>query len=134
MPHTPPEFVPIERRPRRDRELRTIDVMARMHCRDRHGSRDALCDDCVALVAYAARRLERCVFGESKPTCANCRIHCYSADMRDKVQAMMRYAGPRMLLTHPLLAIAHLRDGRRPVPDWPSRSLRPKSGPDDPDT
>ncbi len=37
--------------------------------------------------------------------------------MRERVRAVMRYAGPRMLLCHPILALLHLRDGltrRRP--------------------
>jgi hypothetical protein len=29
----------------------------------------------------------------------------------------MRYAGPRMIRRHPLLAIAHILDGRRPAPE-----------------
>jgi hypothetical protein len=36
--------------------------------------------------------------------------------MRDQVKAVMRYAGPRMLWRHPVLAIAHLIDQRRPAP------------------
>jgi hypothetical protein len=37
--------------------------------------------------------------------------------MREKIRDVMRYAGPRMLLTHPVMAIAHLLDGlRKPRP------------------
>ncbi|MDR2525428.1 MAG: nitrous oxide-stimulated promoter family protein, partial [Oscillospiraceae bacterium] len=32
---------------------------------------------------------------------------CYRADMREKIRAVMRYAGPRMLLHHPVMAIRH---------------------------
>jgi len=28
----------------------------------------------------------------------------------------MRYSGPRMLLHHPVLAVMHLFDGRKPAP------------------
>jgi hypothetical protein len=31
--------------------------------------------------------------------------------MRERVREVMRYAGPRMLLHHPWLAICHLVDG-----------------------
>lgn len=106
---------------RRDRELATIRAMIRMYCRDHHG-RDGLCEDCAALDAYASRRLERCVFGAAKPTCANCTVHCYRDDMRERVRTVMRYAGPRMLLRHPVLAIAHLIDGRRAAPALPRRA------------
>jgi hypothetical protein len=36
--------------------------------------------------------------------------------MRERVRAVMRYAGPRMLLRHPILAVLHLLDGMRPPP------------------
>lgn len=107
------------RHPRLARELKTIRTMARMHCRDVHGTREGLCARCDALMDYATRRLDRCVFGDDKPTCANCKVHCYNAENREAVRAMMRYAGPKMLLRHPVLAIAHVIDGRRPAPELP---------------
>ena len=111
----------LRHRRRRDRELATIQVMIRMYCADHHAD-PAPCADCAALAAYAARRIERCVFGAAKPTCANCKVHCYTAEMRERVKAVMRYAGPRMLMRHPVLAIAHMIDGRRPAPDPPART------------
>jgi hypothetical protein len=33
--------------------------------------------------------------------------------MREQVRSVMRYSGPRMLASHPLLAAAHLIDARR---------------------
>src|SRR5512144_2139692 len=109
------------RYPRLARELATIRAMARIYCRDRHrGGRD-LCAECDELMAYATRRLDRCVFGEDKPTCANCKVHCYSATMRERVRTMMRYAGPRMIWRHPVLALFHIVAGRREAPDLPQR-------------
>jgi hypothetical protein len=127
------EFRTDKRFVRRARELRTIDAMVRLYCRG-HGHEGApLCRECAALMEYATRRLERCVFGDQKPTCANCVVHCYSADMRERVRQMMRWAGPRMLLRHPFLAIMHKLDGRKAVPALPAkpsprRSLTKKSG------
>jgi len=108
-------------RRRRERELATIRLMIRMYCTDHHAE-SVPCADCAALAAYAERRIQRCVFGAAKPTCANCKVHCYTADMRERVRTVMRYAGPRMLLRHPVLAIAHIVDGRRPAPELPSRT------------
>lgn len=103
--------------PRRAREFRTIAAMLRMYCRAHHGARGrALCPDCAALHDYAHRRLARCVFGEAKPTCATCTVHCYKPAMRNQVRRVMRWAGPRMLWRHPLLAIRHLIAERRPAP------------------
>jgi Nitrous oxide-stimulated promoter len=63
---------------RRTREFKTIAVMLRMHCRAHHAAIDgSLCHACTKLHDYAQRRLERCVFGEAKPTCAKCTVHCY---------------------------------------------------------
>ena len=91
-----------------------------MYCADHHAG-SVPCADCAALAVYAERRIQRCVFGPAKPTCANCKVHCYTADMRQRVKAVMRYAGPRMLLRHPVLAVAHMIDGRRPAPELPVR-------------
>jgi hypothetical protein len=70
------------------------------------------------------RRLERCVFGDAKPACSNCVVHCYRADMRERVREVMRWSGPRMLLRHPVLAVRHLIDERRPAPSLPKRARR----------
>lgn len=107
---------------RRARELKTIAAMVRMYCRGHGHAHDAqLCAECGALFDYATRRLERCVFGDAKPTCANCAVHCYNAEMRERVRVVMRWAGPRMLLRHPVLGILHKLDGRRPVPALPAK-------------
>jgi hypothetical protein len=37
---------------------------------------------------------------------------------------VMRYAGPRMLWRHPLLAIRHLWIERQGAPPWPPRRRR----------
>jgi hypothetical protein len=107
---------------RRARELETIKAMVRMYCRGHgHITGNRLCPVCAELTDYATRRLERCVFGDAKPTCSNCVVHCYSAGMREQIREVMRWAGPRMLLRHPLLAIAHLIDERRAVPRLPAK-------------
>jgi hypothetical protein len=103
------------------REERTIATMIELYCRDHHdaGSRDddGLCSDCAELLAYARVRLDKCRYGTEKPTCANCPTHCYRPAMRERVREVMRYSGPRMLKRHPVLAVAHLVDGRRKLSD-----------------
>jgi len=49
--------------------------------------------------------MSRCPFGPDKPTCAKCPIHCYKPQVRERVREVMRFAGPRMLLRHPVLAV-----------------------------
>ena len=99
------------------REKKTIRAMVAIYCRAHHGTRGTLCDDCQALVDYAECRLDRCPFGAKKPTCAKCPIHCYKPALREKARDVMRYAGPRMLLRHPVLALRHLLDGLRWAPE-----------------
>src|SRR5512144_2364967 len=113
-----------QRHPRLARELATLAAMVRIYCHDVHAEDDGLCEGCAALLAYATRRLDRCVFGDDKPTCAKCTVHCYSAALREQVRIVMRYAGPRMLWRHPVLALRHTLDGRRPAPVLPGRSAR----------
>jgi hypothetical protein len=100
---------------RLERERRTVDAMIGIYCRAHHGSSGSPCHDCSQLMAYAHQRVSRCRFGEGKPTCANCPVHCYRPDMRERIRQVMRYSGPRMLLRHPYLAMMHLRDGRMMV-------------------
>lgn len=103
-------------RPRIDREKKTLGAMVAIYCRGLHGAAKGrsggLCDDCRVLLDYAQRRLDACPFGESKTTCAKCPIHCYSPKMKEKARAVMRYAGPKMLLRHPILALRHWLDSR----------------------
>ena len=103
------------------RESKTIEAMIRLYCRDHHGSKDELCPECRELLDYALARLDRCPFEENKPTCAKCPVHCYKPDIREKVRVVMRYAGPRMLRRHPVLAVLHLIDGFRKTPASPRR-------------
>ena len=107
---------------RRRRELRTVRAMLEIYCRGRHRKKVDDCPECAELRDYAERRLVCCVFGEGKPTCQRCPVHCYKPRMREKIIAVMRYAGPRMLLRHPYWAIRHLLDGWKPVPkEFPPR-------------
>ena len=108
--------------PRLARELKTIRAMLRIACHDRHGTAEGLCAECEALADYAAKRLALCPYGADKPTCVNCRIHCYGPRQREQVRDMMRHAGPRMMLRHPYLAVMHVVDGRRQAPPKPNEA------------
>lgn len=94
------------------REMKTLNVMIALHCRAQHDAKPSLCLSCRELADYAAYRLDKCPFRDEKPTCAKCTVHCYSPAMRERIRAVMRYAGPRMLLRHPVMAVRHLLDER----------------------
>jgi len=106
------------------REARTVDAMIELYCREVHGSAAGLCSSCAALRDYARQRLKKCPFQEGKTTCARCPVHCYKPQMREQIRTVMRYAGPRMLLRHPVLTVLHLADGLRKEPVG---GLRPAS-------
>ncbi len=106
------------------RERRTIKAMIAIYCHDHHHHRGGLCDACASLGAYADKRLDLCPYGPGKPTCVHCPVHCYQPRMRESVKDVMRYAGPRMMRYHPILAVRHLLDGRRPAPERPGRRAR----------
>ncbi len=106
------------------RECRTVEAMIRFYCCGQHGTTDGLCPECQALQDYAQQRLLKCPFQAGKTTCAKCSVHCYRPDMRDRIRVVMRFAGPRMLTRHPILALLHLLDGLRkePVPPTPEQA------------
>jgi hypothetical protein len=96
------------------RERLTMTKMVGIYCAAHHDSgEDSLCGSCREFLNYAERRLRKCPYGNEKPTCANCPVHCYKPARKEQAREIMRYAGPRMLLRHPLLAIAHQLDGFR---------------------
>jgi len=115
---------------RLERERRTVAAMIERFCRDKHTPQETVCAACAELEAYTRLRLEKCPYGEEKPTCADCPIHCYLPQRREQIKEVMGYAGPRMLLTHPVLALRHMIDGWRSAPPGPPsrQSTRPIRG------
>lgn len=114
----PPDPQETPQTPRLRREYRTIASMLRIWCRDHHGAQARagdLCGECTELLAYAGQRLAKCPYGEDKPTCAKCPVHCYKRAQREQVREVMRYAGPRMLWRHPVQAMLHILDKLRRV-------------------
>ena len=98
------------------REFTTMRHMVGLYCQAHHAGRPQTpCPQCEAFLQYAARRLEKCPYGQDKPTCANCPVHCYKKAPREYAKEVMRFAGPRMMTRHPWLALMHLVDGRRKV-------------------
>ena len=102
--------------PRLQRERRTVAAMILIFCRARHGGGATLCADCADLLRYCEARLAHCPFHAEKPTCAHCTVHCYAPQQRERIRQVMRFAGPRMLWRHPVLALGHLLDQRRAPP------------------
>ena len=88
-------------------EKEVVEQMIRLYCQKKEGN-SSLCPACQKLLEHANGRLDRCRYGEKKPTCKKCPIHCYRPDMKERIRIIMRWSGPRMILYHPIAAIRHL--------------------------
>lgn len=92
---------------KREQEKATIAYMISFYCKKQHASKQ-LCDECRTLLDYANSRIDSCPFMETKTFCSNCKVHCYQSVMRRNIKEVMRYAGPRMLLHRPIMAMRHV--------------------------
>ena len=98
---------------KREREKETVSEMIRLYCKKQHETKQGLCPECAALEEYARLRSDRCPFMETKTFCSNCKVHCYKPEMREKIRAVMRFSGPRMLFVHPVMAIRHVIESKK---------------------
>lgn len=95
---------------RRERESVIVQAMIKMYCQANHNSEGTLCAECDPLSKYAEKRLLSCMYGEIKPVCKHCPVHCYSPVMREQMRQVMRWAGPRMIFRNPVFAVMHIID------------------------
>lgn len=86
---------------KREDEMRLVTEMIRLYYKKHDG-------DVQELIDYAAMRISKCPFMETKTFCSACKVHCYEKAKREQIRAVMRWSGPRMLFRHPILAIRHL--------------------------
>ena len=91
----------------KEREAKTVGIMISMYCHRMHMEKE-LCPFCRSLWEYATLRIDQCVYGENKPVCTSCTVHCYRKEQREEIRRVMRFAGPKMIWTHPILALHHL--------------------------
>lgn len=101
--------------PKQRREKKTLKKMIGIYCEANHQPEETLCPQCQELLNYAYDRIARCPLGMQKTTCAGCPVHCFKPGYRDKIKEVMRYAGPKMIFKHPVLALFHILDSRMKV-------------------
>lgn len=93
---------------KRIKEEKVVVEMIRIYCHGNHSTKGkTMCQECTELAEYAVSRSEKCPFMEQKTFCSNCKVHCYSPEMREKIRRVMRYSGPRIMLHHPVMAVWH---------------------------
>ncbi|MGE5449877.1 MAG: nitrous oxide-stimulated promoter family protein [Methanomassiliicoccales archaeon] len=90
-------------------EVDTVNKMIVMYCNNLHFTKhNEMCSNCREIAQYARLRIEKCPFGDQKPVCSQCQVHCYKPSMREEIKTIMRYSGPRMMAHHPMLTIRYL--------------------------
>lgn len=91
----------------REYDKRVVRTMIGIYCRANHHSA-SMCQECQELLRYVGERVDSCPLGAEKTTCVKCSIHCYDATHRQQIRSVMRYAGPRLIFRHPVMALRHL--------------------------
>jgi hypothetical protein len=90
-------------------EIKTVQKMIGMYCNAMHHTKnDELCGDCMKLFTYAEQRIDKCIYGDDKPVCSKCTVHCYKPEMREKIKEIMQYSGPRMMWKSPVLSLRYM--------------------------
>jgi len=82
---------------------RFMDKIISIYCRKNHGG-DALCEECSELRDYAFMKIDKCGHNASKTRCKDCPGTCYSKEMHDRIDDVVEFSGPRMIL-HPILLL-----------------------------
>jgi hypothetical protein len=98
---------------KREYEKQVVSQMITIYCKKQHKSNGTLCSECQQLDEYAKQRSDKCPFMETKTFCSNCKVHCYKPEMREKIRAVMRFSGPRMIFYHPVTAVRHLIETKK---------------------
>lgn len=95
---------------KRKRDQDVIETMILMYCKGVHHTSEPPCDECAELIDYCRDRVAHCPREEEKTFCSSCPHPCYSPERKKQIKQVMRWSGPRMLLSHPIMAIHHAID------------------------
>ena len=90
-----------------EKEKRIVGKMIKIYCQAHHNPDLDLCPDCSKLLDYSLAKLDYCPFGEEKPPCKKCDVHCFDPKMRERIREIMRYSGPRMFFVDIFSWIEH---------------------------
>ncbi len=91
-----------------EKEKGIVQLMISLYCSKKEKNDGEMCPDCQALLSYSHLRLMNCRYGEEKSTCGKCRTQCYKRDMKERIKAVMRFSGPRLLFYRPFEFFRHL--------------------------
>ena len=90
----------------------TLEAIGRIYCKAHHSTAEkdtaGLCAECRETINNALARTERCPYGHSG-NCQDCDIKCNRGEQQIRIKEIMRYAAPRMFVTHPVMAANYVR-------------------------
>ena len=96
-----------------EKDKKTLYFLIDLYCQKNHSSTLNECNECNEVYKYAAKKLDACKFGENKPNCKKCTIHCYNKTTRSRIREIMRFSGPRIIFHRPYQYIRYaLRAGK----------------------
>lgn len=82
-----------------DKDINVLKDFIQIYCDTKHKDRlktakegSLLCGECHETLTYATLRRRNCPLNP-KPTCKNCKIHCYKNEYRVKIKDIMRHSG-----------------------------------------
>ena len=90
-----------------EKEKKVIGVMISIYCKKKHHQK-VLCTECEDLQNFALKRLSHCRHGDNKTFCSSCSTHCYPPHYKEKIKAVMRFSGPRLIFSHPIMVMDHI--------------------------
>jgi hypothetical protein len=86
-----------------EKDIQVLREFIQIYCDTEHKDRAKtkkdgvnLCDECRETLQYAKWRREVCP-QNPKPTCKNCKIHCYKPEQRAKIKEIMRHSGMTLI-------------------------------------
>ena len=86
-----------------EKDIQVLRQFIQIYCDTEHKTREKtqkndvnLCEECHETLEYATWRREVCPL-DPKPTCKNCKIHCYKPEQRAKIKEIMRRSGMTLI-------------------------------------
>lgn len=114
-----------------ERDIAVVGLMIGLYCRKKHKTpKGKLCAECEELYDYVKLRRSKCPFGDGKPSCSHCKIHCYKPVMQEKIRKVMKFSGPRLAVYCPSAAFRHLFTGYKPKKNSAKSSTAAKAAAD----
>ncbi len=91
---------------------KTLHRMHMIYCKhNNHKVRldnNGLCQSCQNLLNYSLLKTSKCKHKEKGRLCSSCKNHCFSHEKRSQIRQLMRFSGPRLFLSNPILSIRYL--------------------------